>query len=97
MSGFRELLKRLKDDKKRIVINGMGTGDTKGTILEVHDDYIEYELLEIKTEKKAMVEKRTREVKCIPVFDIHDVSEGEVETEKPLGLGSFAGKKEGGK
>lgn len=94
---FRELLKRFGEDKKRVVINGMGTGDTRGTILSVHEDYVEYELLEIKKEKKSGAEKQTREVKYIPIFDIHDVSEGEVEKEIAAGLSSFAGKKEGGK
>ncbi len=94
MTGFKELLSRFKDEKKRVMINGMGGGDKKGVIVQIYDDYIAYELLEVKTEKKAMVEKRTHEVMYIPIFDIHEVSEGEVETEKPLGLGSFKETKE---
>lgn len=94
---FKELLKELGVNKNRVIINGMGAGETKGTIIGVHEDYIEFELLEIKKEKKSGVEKQTREVKYIPFSVIYDVSEGEVEKETKAGLSSFADKKEGGK
>jgi hypothetical protein len=89
---FRELLMKHKEEKTRVIINGLGTGETKGTILAVNDDYIEYELLNIQKEVKSGKEKTTKEVKCIPLTSIFDLSEGETEKESAAGLGVFAKK-----
>jgi len=92
---FRELLTKYKDDKTRIVLNGLGTGETKGTIASIHDDYIEFELLKIQKETKTNKEKTTREVKYIPLTSIFDLSEGEKEKISETGLKAFSdGKKE---
>jgi hypothetical protein len=76
---IRELLKSYKDEKTRVVMNGLGTGENKGTIAAIHDDYIEFELLNIQKETKTNKEKTTREVKYIPLASIFDLSEGEKE------------------
>ncbi len=85
---FKELLLKYKTDKTRVLINGLGDGQTKGTITEVHDDYIIYELLQIEKEKKGKEatgkEKQTKEIKYIPITAISDLSEGEKETETTL-------------
>ncbi len=78
---FSELLRSYKEGKKRVLINGMGTGDTQGLIIEVNDDYITYQLLNIKTETKSKKVKEVREIKYIPISNIFDLSEGEVEKE----------------
>jgi hypothetical protein len=89
---FKDLLQKYKTDKSRVLINGLGGGQTKGTIIEVHDDYIVYELLQVEKEKKGKEatgkEKQTRELKYIPINAISDLSEGEKETES-TGLTSF--------
>jgi len=92
---FRELLLKYKADKARVIINGIGAGEVKGTIIEVNDDYIEYELLEVQTEKKSQKQKTTKEVKYIPIANIYDLSEGETEKITEPGLAAFNdGKKE---
>jgi hypothetical protein len=78
---FKEQLMKYKESKTRVLINGLGDGTTKGTILEVYDDFIDYELLNIQTEKKTKKEKQTREVKHIQIAQIFDVGEGEKEKE----------------
>ena len=81
---FRELLTQYKKNETRVMVNGMGTGDTRGLILEVSDDYIVYELLNIQTEKKSQKLKERREIKFIPILSISDISEGEkVKETKP--------------
>ncbi len=77
---FKEVLLKHKENKTRVTINDLGTGETKGTIIAVHDDFIELELLNIQTEVKSKKEKTTREVKLIPIANIFDLSEGEKET-----------------
>lgn len=86
---FRELLLKYKVDKARVIINGLGTGEVKGSIIEVHDDYIEYELLDVQKEAKSGKEKTTREIKFIPIRNISDMSEGEKESETTTGLAAF--------
>jgi hypothetical protein len=86
---FKDLLLKYKENKTRVIINGLGAGDTKGTIIAVHDDYLEYELLNIQKEVKSGKEKTTKEVKCIPLTSIFDMSEGEKEKESAAGLGIF--------
>ncbi len=86
---FKELLLKYKENKSRVIINGLGTGETKGTIISIHDDYIEFELLNIQKEMKSNKEKTTREVKYIPLTGIFDLSEGETEKETAAGLGEF--------
>jgi hypothetical protein len=76
---FKELLLKYKTEKTRVIINGLGTGETKGTIIAVHDDYVEFDLLNIQKETKSNKEKTTREIKCIPLTGIFDLSEGEKE------------------
>lgn len=83
---FKELLLKLKKEQTRVILNGLGAGETKGTIIEVHDDYIEYELLNVQNEKKSKKEKTTREVKLIPIANIFDLGEGEKETISEMGL-----------
>ena len=90
---FRELLTRYKNEKTRVVLNGLGTGETKGTIAAIHDDYIEFELLNIRKETKTNKEKTTREVKYIPLTSIIDLSEGEKEKISEIGLAAFEGGK----
>lgn len=80
---------KYKDDKKRVLINGLGSGDTRGLIIEVQEDYIAYELLQIKKEKNSGKEKQNRELKYIQILNIFDLSEGEKETEKTLDLTVF--------
>jgi hypothetical protein len=86
---FRELLMKHKEEKTRVIINGLGTGETKGTIMAVNDDYIEFELLNIQKETKSGKEKTTREVKFIPIANIFDLNEGEKEKISDTGLGVF--------
>jgi hypothetical protein len=86
---FKDLLAKYKDDKKRVLINGLGTGETRGMIIEVQEDYIAYELLQIKKEKNSGKEKQNRELKYITISNIFDLSEGEKETEKTLDLTAF--------
>jgi len=81
LSGFMQLLLKYKDGKKRVMINGMGSGTTRGLIQEVYDDYLVYELLSIKEEKKTSKQKQIREVKNIPIAQIVDIGEGEVTTD----------------
>lgn len=83
---FKELLLKHKENKTRVVVNGLGTGETKGAIIAVHDDFIELELLNIQTEVKSKKEKTTKEVKFIPIANIFDLSEGEKETIPEMGL-----------
>ncbi|CAG0956193.1 MAG: hypothetical protein OIN86_06730 [Candidatus Methanoperedens sp.] len=86
---FKDLLTKYKDDKKRVLINGLGSGETRGLIIEIQEDYIVYELLQIKKEKNSRKEKQNRELKYIPISNIFDLSEGEKETEKTLDLTAF--------
>ncbi len=86
---FKDLLAKYRDDKKRVLINGLGSGETRGLIIEVQEDYIAYELLQIKKEKNSGKEKQNRELKYIPISNIFDLSEGEKETEKTLDLTAF--------
>jgi hypothetical protein len=86
---FKGLLSKYKDDKKRVLINGLGSGETRGLIIEVQEDYIVYELLQIKKEKNSGKEKQNRELKYIPISNIFDLSEGEKEIEKTLDLTAF--------
>lgn len=90
---FRELLLKYKADKARVIINGIGAGEVKGTIIEVNDDYIEYELLEVQTEKKSQKQKTTKEVKYIPIANIYDLSEGDMEKTTEPGLAAFGEEK----
>ena len=78
---FRELLLTYRNSKKRVMINGMGSGTTRGLILDVCDDYLVYELLSIKEEKKTGKQKQIREVKNISIAQIVDIGEGEVTTD----------------
>ena len=75
--------------KTRIMINGLGSGETRGLITDVLDDYIVYELCEIKNEKNSGKEKRKTEVKYMQISNIFDLSEGEKETEKNPDLAAF--------
>jgi len=86
---FKDLLQKYKAEKTRVIINGLGDGETKGTIIAVNDDYIEYELLNVQKEVKSGKEKTTREVKCIPLTSIFDLSEGEKEKITETGLAAF--------
>ena len=91
---FKDLLQKYKTEKIRVIINGLGDGETKGTIIAVNDDYIEYELLNVQKEVKSGKEKSTREVKYIPLTSIFDLSEGEKEKITETGLVAFeSGKK----
>ncbi len=81
---FKDLLTSYKNNKTRVLVNGMGSGSTRGLILEVNDDYITYELLNVQTEKKSQKMKETKEIKYIPILGISDISEGEkVKETKP--------------
>jgi hypothetical protein len=62
---FKDLLAKYRDDKKRVLINGLGSGEARGLIIEVQEDYITYELLQIKKEKNSGKEKQNRELKYI--------------------------------
>ena len=86
---FKDLLKKYRDDKTRVMINGLGSGETRGLITDVQDDYIVYELCEIKNEKNSGKEKRKTEVKYMQISNIFDLSEGEKETEKNPDLAAF--------
>ncbi len=79
---FRALLTKYKDDKTRVLINGLGSGETRGLITDVQDDYIVYELCEVQKERHSGKEKQKKEAKYIPISSIFDLSEGEKETEK---------------
>lgn len=86
---FKDFLLKCKNDKIRVLINGLGDGETRGLIIEIHDDFIDYELLEVKTLKGSDKEKQTREVKHIQICQIFDISEGEKEREASNGLTKF--------
>jgi hypothetical protein len=78
---FVDELIEYKEKKTRVLINGMGTGNTKGTILNVYSDFIEYELLTVEVEKNSSKTRTTREVKLIPLTAISELSEGETKNE----------------
>jgi hypothetical protein len=86
---LKTLLKKLKDDKTRIMINGLGSGETRGLITDVQDDYIVYELCDAQKEKHSGKEKQRKEVKYIPISSILDLSEGEKEVVSAPNLSSF--------
>lgn len=73
---FKEVLNDFMTNKKRTIINGMGS-DTRGLILEVTDDYITYELLNTEREKTSGKERTTRELLYIQISNIFSLSEGE--------------------
>ncbi len=76
---FKALLTKLNDDKTRVLINGLGSGETRGLIIEVQEDYIVYELCGVQKEKHSGKEKQKKEVKYIPISGNFDLSEGEKE------------------
>lgn len=86
---LKSLLEKYKTDRTRVLINGLGEGDVKGTIIEVNDDYIAYELLEVEKEKKTDKEKQVREVVYIPISNILSLSEGRKEKAVAGGLAGF--------
>ena len=86
---FIGLLRGYMQEKTRVIVNGLGAGDTKGTILAVHDDYIEFELLNIQKEVKSGKEKIKREVQYIPLTSISSLSKGENEKTNETGLEAF--------
>lgn len=88
---FKDLLIKYKVDKARVIINGLGTGEVKGSITEVHDDYIKFELLDARKEVKSGKEKTIKEIKYIPIANIFDLSEGETENTAEPGLAAFGG------
>lgn len=79
---LQDLLVTYYQDKTRVLINGMGKGTTKGTIIGVKTDYIEYELLQEEIEKNSSKTRTTREIKIIPLAAISEISTGETKTEK---------------
>jgi hypothetical protein len=87
---FKELLTGYMKEKTRIIVNGVfGTEKKKATIIAVHDDFIEVELLEIEKEVKSGKERTTREVICMPMTGIVTVSKGEETSEASTGLAAF--------
>jgi hypothetical protein len=86
---LKTLLKKLKDDKTRIIINGLGSGEIRGLITEVQDDYIVYELCDAQKEKHSGKEKVKKELKYIPISSISELSEGEKEVVSTPNLSSF--------
>jgi hypothetical protein len=88
-----ELLRKLKEDKTRIMINGLGSGEVRGLITEVNDDYIVYELCDAKKEKTSGKEKTNKELKYIPISSIFELSEGEKEVTSAHDLSTFAQEK----
>ncbi len=84
-----ELLRELKEKKTRIIINCLGTGETRGLITDVQDDYIVYELCDSQKEKHSGKEKSKKEVKYIPISSIFDMSEGEKEVVSASNLSTF--------
>jgi hypothetical protein len=83
------LLRKLKDDKTRIMINGLGSGETRGLIMDVQEDYIVYELCDAQKEKHSGKERVKKEVKYIPISGISDMSEGEKEVVNAPNLSAF--------
>jgi len=86
---LKTLLKKLKEDKTRIMINGLGSGETRGLITDVQDDYIIYELCDAQKEKHSGKEKVKKEVKYMPISSIFDMSEGEKENVNAPNLSTF--------
>ncbi len=86
---FKALLTKYKDDKTRVLINGLGSGETRGLITEVQEDYLVYELCEVQKEKHSGKEKTKKEVKYIPISGIFDLSEGEKEIVNAPNLSTF--------
>jgi hypothetical protein len=86
---LKTLLNKFKDDKTRCIINGLGTGTTRGLITGVEDDYIVFELCEVQKEKNSQKEKQKKEVKYIPICNIFDLSEGEKEVVATPSLTDF--------
>ncbi|NJD75751.1 MAG: hypothetical protein FIB08_01460 [Candidatus Methanoperedens sp.] len=86
---LKTLLKKLKDDKTRIMINGLGSGEIRGLVTDVQDDYIVYELCDAQKEKHSGKEKTKKEVKYIPISSIYEMSEGEKEVTSAPNLSSF--------
>jgi hypothetical protein len=86
---FKTLLRKLKDDKTRIVINGLGSGETRGLITDVQEDYIVYELCDAQKEKHSGKEKVKKEIKYIPISGISELSEGEKEVANAPNLSAF--------
>lgn len=76
---FKDKLNEYKENKTRILINGLGEGTTKGVIIDVKDDYVEYELVDVQIEKKTNKTKTTTEIQYIPINQISSLSTGETE------------------
>lgn len=77
---FAEKIDEFIKNKTRVIINGMPSDDeTRGIILRKDEDFIEFEMLNIQTEKKSNKEKQTREIVLIPLDKINDISLGEQE------------------
>lgn len=82
MVNFIELIDKFIAEKKRCIINGMPSDDnTRGLILQRHEDFVKFEMLNVKVEKRTNREKQTREIVYIPLLGITDISEGEAATE----------------
>lgn len=73
---FDKLLE-LHNNKTRCFINGIPDSDTKGTIVTVGVDYVEFETLKAEVEKTSKKEKTTRELIIIPIAKIETISSGE--------------------
>ncbi len=74
---------------RRVIINGLGSGETRGLITDVQDDYIVYELCDAQKEKHSGKEKVKKEIKYIPISGIFDLSEGEKEVVNAPNLSTF--------
>jgi hypothetical protein len=86
---FKDLLAKFKSDRTRVLINGLGSGETRGLITYVQDDYIVCELCDAQKEKHSGKEKVKKEIKYIPISSIFDLSEGEKENINAPNLSTF--------
>jgi len=76
---FDEIINKYISEKTRCFVNGLpDNSETKGTIIARGEDYIEFEMLNIQTEKKTGKLKESKELKIIPISQISDLSVGEI-------------------
>ena len=74
---MRERLNKISIDETRVVINGIGTGTMQGKITDIDEDYIEFTLTDVQTEKTTKKTRTISEVKLIPISKIEEISFGE--------------------
>lgn len=84
---FKELLVEAMNSKKRVVLNGFGSGTTKATIIEMREDYLTLELIDVEVEKNTKKEKVSKEIIFIPIDAVTQFGEGVKVQSNQMSLG----------